>query len=208
MRASISNETTQRLIAGEKVGENSFFPIDQRDCACDSIKRDWVMKFSKMIPEEIKAAKKENGPIRCPKSLEEGYKKYQIICAICGDLIGNVYLKDKDINSWCDLHYINEAKLVTRKEIFHIEKINKKGIKKLVPIKKDVQFGEWHGCMSPSISPLDGLLGFECACGNDTRDFRAKNNLTGFQLQTKLKENMIGREFFKDDSKFILKEIK
>jgi hypothetical protein len=193
MRARISGETFEKLKPEGKLKIVSFFPIDKKDCGCGPVIKDWTEKFGHMDPAEIKELQSK-GSINCPRAQEKEYKNYEIICGNCGDLIATISLKDEDIDNWCNLHYISEAKI-------RIEKI-KEG-KKITKI----EHGEWHGCMAVNVSPTDGKLGFECACGNDTRDFRMAQ-LTNPIAIAKLRENMKGREFNKKDSKYILKEIK
>jgi len=115
----------------------------------------------------------------CPKSKEKGMKKYLITCGECGADIAYIYAKDENLSDWCDLHYITEN---TGKE--------------------------WKGCMAVNISPVDGRLGFECTCGNDTRDFRTNTTMPSKLALEIAKENLIGREFGKRNSKFKTKEVK
>lgn len=109
----------------------------------------------------------------CPRSSEYGMRKYQILCDNCGDSVAFIYATDESLTDWCDLHYT----------CFNDGKY-------------------WHGCMSVNISPIDQSLGFECSCGQDTRDFRANNTLPNNVLIKIIERNSKGREFNKKDSKF------
>jgi len=106
-----------------------------------------------------------------------GYKLYSVSCVNCGEKMANVWATNGKLVEWCDLHYIN----------WYDEK-------------------SWHGCLTVNISPIDGLLGFECACGEDTRDFRGKNALPPIQRQLKIEYSMKHRNFEHPHSKFIAME--
>ena len=99
-----------------------------------------------------------------------GYKQYEVKCK-CGNDIAVLWAKDETLTEWCDLHYLCEH--------------NKK---------------TWKGCMAVNISPIDLTLGFECTCGNDTRDFSANTTLSPKDKENKIKENK--------KNKFSIKEIK
>jgi len=208
MRKRVSNETFIRLLAGEKIKIVSFLPLDKPDCDCYSKIQDWTNKFGNMTPEQIRDIRSK-GVINCERAEQEGYKNYEIICALCGDLIATVALKDGDINTYCNLHYVAEALLgeeeTEKEEITYYKDKKKLPTKKMVKATKVI--GEWHGCLTPSVSLMDGKLGFECACGNDTRDFRMAH-LTNATTIAKMKENMNGRNFGEKNSKYILREIK
>lgn len=204
MRSQVSQETLNKIKNGESKQIISFLPNDRGDCDCFGIINDTAEKLNNINPQDMASFKEKIGIIDCPASV--GKKKFEIKCAKCGDLIAYIHASDKSLKDWCNLHYVSEPLLGLKTEIFHEYK-KVKGKMVLKPIKKKVEVGEWHGCMGVQISPFDGALGLECACGNDTRDFRVKNNLTGLQLEAKLKYNMIGREFNQKDSKFILKEV-
>lgn len=182
MRVKVSNELLIELKKVKKKTIVSFLPNDKRGCDCFGLVRDWMGKMNDIKFQGVKEA---IGIIDCPSIL--GKKKFEIRCSQCGDLVGYIHASDQSLRDWCNLHYVSEARLVK---------------------KKGKVYGEWHGCMSLQISPRDEQLGFECACGNDTRDFRISNNLRGKELDAKIKVNMIGRKFNENNSKFILKEIK
>jgi hypothetical protein len=115
--------------------------------------------------------------IHCPHSTN-GYKKYSIICANCKNKVGEVWATSLKMEDWFDLHYYT----------WHDDK-------------------RWYGGVGVNLSPIDGNVGFECACGNDTRDFRANQSLKGQPLVEKINSTMAGREWGKQYSKFKLKEI-
>lgn len=197
-RVRVSSETHSKLMAGETVSTHSFLPCDKRDCDCFGIVKEWSEKLANSKSGELV---KNHLPVDCPNSKNK--KKFRIVCAECGDVIGEVNASDELLTDWCNFHYINEA--VLRDEYVLTLQVDKKG--KTKTVKKVIKIGEWHGCMAPQISLLDDKLGFECACGNDTRDFRVRSNLTGRALADKLKENMIGRDFNQPNSKYKLMEI-
>jgi len=114
----------------------------------------------------------------CPRAKEKGMKKYLITCGECGSKIAYVHAKDRKLSDWCNLHYITEN-----------------------------TGSEWKGCMAVNISPIDEKLGFECTCGQDTRDFRANTTLPSKMAMSIAEENLIGKEFGKRNSKFKVKEV-
>jgi len=92
---------------------------------------------------------RDNAPVDFVKDKKEkGYSRYNVTCVQCGDAIAVVWAKDDELKDWCDLHYICEYDKHT-----------------------------WHGCMAVNVSPIDQQLGFECACGQDTRDYRTNKEL-------------------------------
>lgn len=121
---------------------------------------------------EIKKDPSKFKYIECPK-VRLNWKKYKVKCSNCNSDIAELYAKDDTLTEWYDLHYLCE----------HDDK-------------------DWSGCMAVNISPIDGKLGFECACGNDTRDFRANSTLKTKDLNKKLEQTQKGKEFGKIDSQF------
>lgn len=99
--------------------------------------------------------------------------KYKIVCSNCGDTVAFIHATDSKLTDWCNLHYTCESDGVN-----------------------------WHGALAVNLSPIDSCLGFECACGQDTRDFRANNTLPPHVVRDINTRNLIGREFGKKDSKF------
>ena len=116
--------------------------------------------------------------LECPKD-KKGYKNYKVACTVCKSDIAILWAKDATLKDWCDLHYITEH-----------------------------DSEEWNGCMAVNISPFDLSLGFECTCGNDTRDFRANTTLSQKELSIKIKETEAGRAFNTKSSKFSVTEVK
>ncbi len=144
----------------------SFYPIDKHDCDCSTLKTEMINKLSSMSPTHQLAFKEKMGKIVCPKGDKLGFKKFKVICNNCKALIANVRASDKTLKDFCDLHYV---------------------------CQHDGHY--WKGCMTVNISPYTGQLGFECTCGQDTRDFSEKDPV-------KEQENKKGRLFNQKDSKF------
>jgi hypothetical protein len=105
-------------------------------------------------------------------------EQYKVSCANCGDDIALVYATDKALTDWCDLHYTCYS-----------------------------DGKNWHGCMAVNISPIDSSLGFECSCGQDTRDFRANNTLPQNILDKLIEKSSVGKAFGKPSSKFKVTKI-
>lgn len=114
------------------------------------------------------------GPIDFVKNKQEkGYKKYELYCNQCGENIGYLWARDETLTDWCDLHY-----------------------------RCWYDKNYWNGAMSVNISPVDEQLGFECACGEDTRDYRANKTLPPIQKRLMTEYSLRHREFAKPTSKF------
>lgn len=171
-KPSLSREQLTKMV---KAGINnetiiSFFPVDPAGCECEAM----IDSIQNLPAEVIERKKASKGILRCPKN-KDGYKHYYIYCRNCEARIATLYAKDRSIGTdWCDLHY--QSKAVVDKV-----KSDDKGV---------AVGGHWEGCFSVNIEPKTGRLGFECACGNDTRQPDAK-----------------GKEFGKRGSKFIVREI-
>lgn len=155
----------------------SFFPCDKWDCECQPDINDLKVRFANMTPKEVGNLKYKMEYLKCPRK-KLGMTKYKIICNNCDEQVGQFYAREDDLNDWCDLHYISSH---------------------------DGQY--WQGAQIVNISPIDGAIGFECACGVDTRDFRANATLKGRQLLKKIAETKKGRLFNQEDSKFRLEPI-
>lgn len=128
-----------------------------------------------------KAMKAQNprlAGVSCPRD-KTGMKHYNIVCSNCGEIVAQVWSADKELSDFCDLHYV----------VSHDDK-------------------NWFGAATLNISQIDGKLGIECSCGQDTRDFRANNVLSHAKIEEVEKIASKGRAFGKLDSKFKLKEIK
>jgi len=208
----VSNEYLEKLKKDGNIRIVSFLPCDTSDCDCFGIKNEWMDKLAKMESDkriEYQQRKIDrDGVIECPRA--KGKKKYKVICRECGATVAYINADDIKAKDWCNLHYVNEAKLHSKS--IKIPKLNKKGLPikrkgRIIFTSKKEYYGQWHGCATLQVSPFDNKLGFECFCGNDTRDFRVRSNLTGKELASKLKENMIDRDFSKN-SKFYLEEVK
>ena len=116
--------------------------------------------------QEAGKGHKAEGEITCPRSKNKGYTKYIITCANCGNPVAEVYAKDKTLSDYCNLHTISETD------------------------------GEhWFGCFALNLSPIDGSIGIECSCGQDTRDFRANNTLPQSKLNYMIEKTSQGRNF-------------
>lgn len=100
-------------------------------------------------------------------------QKYDIWCSRCGDKVATVWADNEKLDNWCDLHYI-------------------------CWYDKD----SWRGALTVNVSPIDKKIGFECACGEDTRDFRANRALPPVQKQLMIEYSLKHREFGKSTSKF------
>jgi hypothetical protein len=115
--------------------------------------------------------------LACPRRKQEGMNPYDVVCTKCGNVVAQLYATDEKASDWCDLHSI----------CFQVN-------------------GKWQGALAVNVSPIDSTLGFECTCGNDTRDFRASNGLPQETLMRKLKETKTGRTFGTKSSKFKLRK--
>lgn len=142
-----------------------------------------IDKFTRMMRANIlremalmNTAEREDfinkGPIDFVKD-KDGRKKYSITCARCGDKVAYCWARDEKLTDWCDLHYIS----------WHDKE-------------------SWRGAMAVNVSPIDGRLGFECCCGEDTRDYRASTNLPPIQKELLVQYMMKHRDFGTKDSKF------
>lgn len=101
-------------------------------------------------------------------------KKYTITCTRCGEKVATVWAMNDKLDDWCDLHYICWY--------------NKHS---------------WFGALTINVSPIDGQIGVECACGEDTRDFRNNHTLAPIQKQLMIEYTQRHRDFGKTTSRFI-----
>lgn len=195
-----ANNLTERVIY-------SFFPCDKWECDCQGLIENLKVKFGSMTTNQIQTYKDRLGSVlRCTRN-KNGMKLYKIHCNKCNALLAECFATDDTISDWCDLHYICKSVLGKRKEDFGrmVAKKDKSG--KVIgseykPHLKEVEFGYWEGALAINISPIDGKLGIECACGQDTRDFRANATLPDEERAKLVKRSMQGRELGKQDSKF------
>lgn len=102
-------------------------------------------RMARMHPQQQEIFKKKQKRMTCPRN-KAGLTKFTVVCNQCNDVVGELYAKDASLsdNDWCDLHYI--CKAVRGKHVTL-----------------------WHGAMSVNLNPDTGQVGFECACGNDSR---------------------------------------
>lgn len=198
LRVSTSQEETEFLQkAGLKEREIiGFFPVDRADCACQAGIKDLNIKFSTMRPDEARAYKLKHKTFQCPVDSKK-LKQFDIVCNNCDSLLGKCYASDESLSDWVDLHYYCKSILVLQKR--ETGEIDKKGKKVL----ETIEASYWQGALAVNISPIDQKLGFECACGEDTRDFRANQSLPDIVKVKKIKESSKGRSFNEKDSKFI-----
>lgn len=101
-------------------------------------------------------------------------KKFFVICTTCHDRVAYVWADNEKLENWCDLHYL----------CWYDRESS-------------------HGAMAVNVSPVDGELGFECACGEDTRDFRVNKTMPPIQKRLMIEYAMKHRGFGTKDSKFI-----
>lgn len=143
----------------------SFFPVDRHDCLCQTKLRDIKTKLSLMTDKQRQEYCAHQKMVECPRP-KTGMQRFEIVCRQCEFVVARVWAKDKTIQDFCDLHYVS----------CH-------------------DADHWHGSFTVNISPYSGKLGFECACGQDSRDHgdnRDRN--TG--------------DFVSDNSKFFSREVK
>lgn len=202
-----SNEQLLKMIKEKKLKDEiySFFPIDKHNCECQPEVNNLKVKLSSMPPNKRMDIMKKIGHIVCPRSKKGGYKRYRIICADCGETIAFIAAKNKDLTDWCDLHYYNYAKRITlireREEPILYQRGPKKGQQKVDNkgkflfrvIAEKIRTARWYGCATVNISPIDQELGFECFCGNDTRDFRTSATLPSSKIYAKLARRAFGK---------------
>lgn len=100
-------------------------------------------------------------------------KKYEILCSNCGDKVAYCWASDDSLSDWVDLHYLTW---------YNAE--------------------SWRGALAINVSPIDGKLGIECACGEDTRDFRAAPHMAPLQRQLMTEYSLKHRVFGTKESKF------
>lgn len=126
-----------------------------------------MRELAHMHPKERMRYLREHTPIDFVEDKQaKGYHQYNITCVNCGDQVAVVWAKDDTLKDWCDLHYMCEHDKNT-----------------------------WRGAMAVNVSPIDGLVGFECACGEDTRDFRANKELPRVMKQLMIEYSNTHRGF-------------
>ena len=106
-----------------------------------------------------------------PQTLtDNNVSSFEITCKSCQEVLAYVYADDATLLNWHATYYVSSYD-ATR----------------------------WYGCMAVNVSPIDSALGFECACGVDTRDFRANRNTL---LKQRTQDNLEQRTFGKSKSAF------
>ncbi len=163
---------TKASNAGGKVQIYSFFPIDRAYCDCQKLIHEWKQKLAPLSGEGSKEVSERQSFIVCPKN-KVGMKRYRIDCNNCKETQGYCWATDKTLTDWCDFHYTNWT-----------------------------DGDSWHGCVGPHVSPITEQLHLECACGQDTRDFRANMTMDPKEAYEREQKNVIGREFNQRNSKF------
>lgn len=153
----------------------SFFPIDRAGCDCAQMIHRWKRRIAESNEKEQRTLLQQQHHLTCPRSNEVGMKRFVITCRACGEIQGYCYATTPELLDWCDFHYVQWA---------------------------DTE--QWHGCFTPHISPITEQLCLECACGQDTRDFRANMKLGDRTVQRMESTNSKGRLFNRSDSKFLV----
>lgn len=173
IRPNASGEIKAKALAsGGRVEFYSFFPIDRASCDCHQMIHDWKQKLAPLSGEGSKEAVARQRFLVCPRS-KVGMKRHKVDCINCGETQGYCWATDQTLKDWCDFHYTNWS-----------------------------DGNKWYGCIGPHVSPITEQLHLECACGQDTRDFRANMNMDPKKAHAIEKENQKGREFGRSDSKF------
>lgn len=101
-------------------------------------------------------------------------KRYYIYCTRCQEKIAYVWAKNEKLEEWCDLHYLCSHDRET-----------------------------WYGALAINVSPIDGKIGIECACGEDTRDYRANRSMPPIQKQLMIEYSQKHRKFGDANSTFL-----
>lgn len=120
----------------------------------------------------------EKGPIDFVKD-KENRKKYTITCSRCGEKVAYLWADNEQLDNWCDMHYL----------CWHDKK-------------------SWYGAMAIKIDPDGDKIGIECACGEDTRNFRGNRTMPPIQKQLLIEYGDKHRDLGKSTSKFIAIEDK
>ena len=155
-----------------KVEVYSFFPNDKASCECQPIVLEFKKKLAMLNEGDRKKLLSETKRLICPRD-KKGMFRYKITCKNCGEVLGYCWATDNTLKDWCDFHYVCWADET-----------------------------EWHGCLTPHISPITEQLCLECTCGSDTRDFRANMTLPYKTTSAIELINRIGRDFGKASSYF------
>lgn len=171
----VVSKDTKAMLAGNKLKGQilySFFPCDRWNCECVALKNDRIAELAQLNEDKRREAILREDHMECPRD-KDGMRCYRIYCNNCDSPIAELWSKDEALSDFCDLHYIS----FTDGEV-------------------------WKGTFGVNISPIDGKLGFECACGADTRDFRANTTMPGKAVREKIDANLKGRDFGVEGAKY------
>jgi len=155
-----------------------IYPVDRADCPCQEIAKQWKNKLAMSNEKEQRALISQRPYIECPRD-KSNMNYYEVRCKKCNEVMGYCWATDATLQDWCDFHYVQWS---------------------------DGQ--QWHGCLTPHVSPITQELCFECCCGNDTRDFRANMTLNEKRVDELEERNSKGRELGSKHSKFIARKFK
>lgn len=173
-RVLVSSETKESLGYRSKRVIVSKFPVNPLHIEKQiARKKADIMRSIPLMSKEEKDKFMKSKPLDFVED-KTGYRLYDIFCVTCSEKVATVWSKDESLKDWVDLHYICSYDQV-----------------------------EWSGCMAVSVSPIDGSLGFECVCGEDTRDFRVKKGMPPIQKQLMIEYSLKHREFNTLNSRFI-----
>jgi hypothetical protein len=142
-------------------------------------KANLLRSIARMSPVIRNAYLKSKAPFDFVKDKQKrGYRQYAVNCVKCGDQVATVWATDSTLKDWCDLHYV----------CWHDEHT-------------------WYGAMEVQVSLIDEQLGFECACGEDTRDFRTAKSMSPVLRELAANYSMKHREFNKPTSAFLVTKL-
>lgn len=199
-RISVSSEELELLQKSGKTEHviSSVWPTDKPNCPCQAKIRELKTQLSQMSTNKAKELIASFGDkYECPRS-KEGATQYKIHCQNCGELVATCYSTDAELSDYFDFHYVCRSVLVDKVEV--IEETDEKG--KIKKRRTTEQVGYWQGAMAINVSPIDLSIGIECACGEDTRDFRGNMTIPSKERIDRVKESMKGKRFGKSDSRF------
>lgn len=161
----------------------SFLPVVNSVGVIGKKLSEWIqgqqMKVALMNHKQRDSFRKSNPVVLFPD--HQKYKKAIVKDKLTGEEMGTLYY-DRTPEKWVAFYY--QSMIRSREE-------------------DGQKIAEWFGCMAVNISPIDGLLGFESASGQDSRDFRGN-----FQVSKAIQEeNIKARYFNTEESKFELEII-
>lgn len=170
--------TLKHILKKQRQDIYSFFPIDRAYCECKQLIHDYKMKLAQTNDEGRRDIVSSVTHIECPRD-KSAMTRYKVVCRDCGEIQAYLWATNNSLEDWCDCHYTQ----------WH-------------------DGSKWHGCFTPHISPITEQLCFECTCGNDTRDFTLNKSLPGALAAQIEEKNKKGRAYGKQDSKFLVQEVK